>query len=143
VSGRPRAGAPGKTHDTPPMGSIETTPLPAVHHIRHDPRKEPRSALELPVVVSDASNRVEGGIRFDPADVSTGGAFLRADLLFEVGEVLTLQFQIPGAGRHIRAAGRVVRVSREVSKDQVPGMGVEFVDLSPDDRAAIEAGLAK
>jgi uncharacterized protein (TIGR02266 family) len=110
-------------------------------HVQRDARQQTRSSLELPVLVSDASNRVQGGIRFDPADVSTGGAFLRSDLLFEVGELLTLQFQLPDGGPTIRAQGRVVRVSREVSKDHVPGMGVEFVDLSPDDRAAIEQRL--
>ena len=35
---------------------------------------------------------------------------------------------------------RVIRVSRGLSKD-VPGMGVEFVDLPSDDRAAIEEQL--
>jgi hypothetical protein len=128
--------------------------------VRHDTRKHVRATLELPVVVSDASNRVSGGIRFASADVSGGGAFLRSDLLFEVGEILTLEFDLPG-GRHVRARGRVVRVSRgneqaeeadpgeangkprgRGSRDRFPGMGVEFVDLAPEDRAAIEERLA-
>ena len=33
--------------------------------------------------------------------------------------------------------GRVVRVARGGAKDRFPGMGLEFIDLSPDDRAAI------
>ena len=41
------------------------------------------------------------------------------------------------AGRHIRTQGRVVRVARGRAKDRFPGMGLEFIDLSPDDRAAI------
>jgi c-di-GMP-binding flagellar brake protein YcgR len=110
---------------------------------QRDTRKQDRATLELPVLVSDAANKVQGRIRFQSADVSIGGAFLRTDLLFEIGEVLTLQFQL-GAGptaRTVRARGRVVRVSRDLTRDHVPGMGVEFVDLSPDDRAAIEARL--
>jgi uncharacterized protein (TIGR02266 family) len=83
---------------------------------------------------------VPGGIRFDVADVSTGGAFLRTDLLFEVGELLTLQFQLPQGGPTVRTAGRVTRVSRGQSRE-VPGMGVEFVDLRADDRTAIEERL--
>jgi len=120
----------------------ETGPRATVHNLR-DTRREPRAALEMPVVVSDAANRVRGGIRFQSADISTGGAFLRSDLLFEVGELLTLQFQV-GTGaavRDVRARGRVVRVARDPAKDPVPGMGVEFVDLSADDRAEIEARL--
>lgn len=108
--------------------------------VRKDTRKHTRSTLEVPVVVSDATNRVRGGIRFESADVSGGGAFLRSDLLFEIGELLTLEFDLPG-GRHVKARGRVVRVSRDGSKDKYPGMGVEFVDLAPEDRAAIEERL--
>jgi c-di-GMP-binding flagellar brake protein YcgR len=111
-----------------------------------DARKHARAVLELPIVVTDGSNRIGGGIRFDAADVSTGGAFLRADLLFEVGELLTLQFQLPqsgqAAGQAIRTAGRVTRVSRGHARE-VPGMGVEFVDLRPEDRAAIEERLRR
>ncbi len=107
-------------------------------------RKQSRVVLELPMVVSDPSSRVSGSILFDSADVSTGGAFLRTDLLFEVGELLVLQFQLPrteaGDGPHIRTAGRVTRVSRGQAKE-IPGMGVEFVDLRPEDRAAIEERL--
>ncbi|HET6284497.1 MAG TPA: PilZ domain-containing protein [Polyangia bacterium] len=105
--------------------------------LRRDTRKHVRASLELPVVVSDASNRVQGGIRFSSADVSGGGAFLRSDLLFEVGEVLNLDFQLPG-GRRIQTRGRVVRVSRAQTDERTPGMGVEFVGLAADDRAAIE-----
>jgi uncharacterized protein (TIGR02266 family) len=110
--------------------------------VGRDTRKQARAALELPVVVSDSANRVTGGIQFDSADISAGGAFLRADLLFEVGELLTLQFQLAQGGPTIRAAGRVTRVSRGQSKE-VPGMGVEFVDLRPEDRAAIEDRLRR
>lgn len=130
--------------------------------VRRDTRRHARATLELPVVVSDAANRVAGGIRFASADVSGGGAFLRSDLLFEVGEILTLEFDLPG-GRHVRARGRVVRVSRgsaeprtdavegqpekngkprSASRDRFPGMGVEFLDLTPEDRAAIEERLS-
>jgi uncharacterized protein (TIGR02266 family) len=108
--------------------------------IRRDTRKHARSTLEVPVVVSDTTNRVRGGIRFASADVSAGGAFLRSDLLFEIGELLTLEFDLPG-GRHVRVRGRVVRVSRDGGKDKFPGMGVEFVDLPAEDRAAIEERL--
>jgi hypothetical protein len=125
--------------------------------VRRDTRKHARATLELPVIVSDAANRVHGAIRFASADVSGGGAFLRSDMLFEIGELLTLEFDLPG-GRHVRARGRVVRVSRGAGqtgrgrdddahrdprdRDRYPGMGVEFVDLDPADRTAIEERLS-
>lgn len=109
-------------------------------HVRRDMRKHSRRSVELPVLVSDAANRVKAGIRFDATEVSVGGAFLRSDLLFEVGEVLNLQIEIPPS-RRISAVGRVVRVSRGTASDRVAGMGIEFVDLSAADRAAIEMAI--
>jgi PilZ domain len=115
---------------------------------RRDTRKHVRNSLTLPVLVSDAASKARGGIRFDSADVSGGGAFLRSDMLFEVGELLMLQFSLP-SGRAIRAKGRVVRAANELlhgqgdnAKDHPSGMGIEFVDLSAEDRAAIDAQLA-
>jgi len=111
-------------------------------HVRRDMRKHSRRTLELPVLVSDAANRVKAGIRFGSSDVSTGGAFLRSDLLFEVGEILNLAIELPPpASRPIVARGRVVRVSRGTTADLLPGMGIEFVDLSPADRAALQSAL--
>jgi Tfp pilus assembly protein PilZ len=94
------------------------------------------------VLVSDAASKARAGIRFDSADVSGGGAFLRSDMLFEVGELLLLQFALPD-GRAISVRGRVVRATREVDegRDRYSGMGVEFVDLGAEDRDAIDAQL--
>jgi c-di-GMP-binding flagellar brake protein YcgR len=110
--------------------------------VRRDTRRHSRSTLVLPVLVSDAASKARVGIRFDSADVSGGGAFLRSDMLFEVGEVLVLQFSLPD-GRAISARGRIVRATREVDeeKERFAGMGVEFVDLRPEDRDAIDAQL--
>jgi c-di-GMP-binding flagellar brake protein YcgR len=119
--------------------------------MRRDTRKHVRATLELAVVVSAGDGRNRSVVRFDAADVSGGGAFLRSELLLEVGEIVTLEFDLPGA-RHVRVRGRIVRVSRgeqeargpgetERGRDRFPGMGVEFLDLAPEDRAAIEEQL--
>jgi uncharacterized protein (TIGR02266 family) len=99
-------------------------------------RRHERCALELPITVSDAANRVVAVIELSTQDLSSGGAFLRSQLLFEIGEVLRLQFSLPD-GREIRTAGRVVRVARDTGDDVVPGMGIEFVDLLEPDREAL------
>jgi len=109
-------------------------------HVRRDMRKHSRRTVELPVVVSDAANRVKAGIRFGAADVSIGGAFLASDLLFEVGEVLDVTIDL-ATRRRIVVRGRVVRVSRGTSSGEVPGMGIEFVGLSSADRTALESVL--
>jgi c-di-GMP-binding flagellar brake protein YcgR len=109
-------------------------------HVRRDMRKHSRRSVELPVLVSDAANRVKAGIRFDASDVSLGGAFLRSDLLFEIGEILNLEIDL-APNRRITAVGRVVRVSRGTSKNPLAGMGIEFVDLSPSHRTALQSAI--
>jgi Tfp pilus assembly protein PilZ len=109
---------------------------------RRDQRRFDRKPAELPVTVRAAGNRVEGGIRLDTSDVSEGGAFLRSDLLFEVGEVLLLEIPLP-SGQVVRAIGKVVRISRSRDKKTAPGMGIEFTRLATEDRRAIVTSLAQ
>jgi uncharacterized protein (TIGR02266 family) len=101
-------------------------------------RQHARATLELPIKVSDAANRVDAFIQFSTQDLSVGGAFIRSDLLFEVGEELQLDFELD-AERSVCARGRVVRVARDSGDDVIPGMGIAFVSLSDADREAIRA----
>ncbi len=105
-------------------------------HVRRDSRSHRRATLHVAVRASDPARRVAGGIAFDAAEVSGGGAFLPSELLLEVGERLSLEFALPD-GRKVLAIARVVRASRG-GADEPSGIGVEFVDIAPDDRAAIE-----
>jgi len=104
-------------------------------------RQHERRPVELPVVIEDAANKVRGKVRFDSHDLSVGGAFLRSDLLFEVGEEVRIDFTLP-TGHRVHARGRVVRVSRERDGGQVPGMGIEFIALADPDREAVRAFIA-
>jgi uncharacterized protein (TIGR02266 family) len=110
-------------------------------------RRHERKAVELPVWVSDTvadpadvGTRIEGGLELDMRDLSAGGAFVRSDLLFELGEVVGISFRIPPE-REVHARARVTRVVREQNGD-APGMGIEFLDLDEDDRAALRTYLA-
>ena len=105
-------------------------------------RQHERRPVELPVVIEDAANKVRGKVRFDSHDLSVGGAFLRSDLLFEVGEEVRIDFTLP-EGHRVHARGRVVRVSRERDGGQVPGMGIEFIALADSDRDAVRAFIAR
>ena len=102
-------------------------------------RKHLRSTLEVAVSVSDATNKVNGTLHFDTQDVSVGGAFVRSDLLFEIGEELALVFALP-SGHKVQARGKVVRVARDTGDDgTAAGMGIQFVALPDADRDAILA----
>ena len=75
--------------------------------------------------------------------MSEGGAFLRSDLLFEVGDVLHLEIPLPD-GPVVKATGRVVRVNaRAAARTARPGMGIEFTRLAMSDRRAISTSLAQ
>ena len=93
--------------------------------------------MELPVTIVEAEQKTAGGLFFDTTDLSIGGAFLRSTVLFEVDEILRIEFTL--AGNTIVARARVVRVSY----DEPPGMGIEFVGLDDHERDAIRAFLTK
>ena len=83
-----------------------------------------------------------GEITLDSVDLSSGGVFLKADLLFEPDEEIELQFTLPGSERVIRTRGRVVR-TQHGGEGRPAGMGIQFVDLSEDDHAALATFLGE
>jgi hypothetical protein len=103
-------------------------------------RRYDRKSALLPVVVRAAGNRIQAGVRLDTADLSEGGLFLRSDLLFEVGEDLTLEIPV-GDGKTTTATGRVAWVTRGTGKKSSAGMGIEFARLSAHDRRALADSL--
>jgi c-di-GMP-binding flagellar brake protein YcgR len=106
---------------------------------RRDTRRFSRRDALLPVVVRAAGNRVEAGIRLDTTDLSEGGAFLRSDLLFEVGETLSLEIPL-APGETLAAHGRVAWVTRGGDGNTPAGMGIEFEELSAQDRRRLTQG---
>lgn len=106
---------------------------------RREARRFSRRETLLPVVVRAAGNRVEAGIRLDSLDLSEGGAFLRSDLLFEVGEELHLDIPL-GAGQSLTATGRVAWVTRGTS-GAAAGMGIAFTRLPEETRRSLAASL--
>jgi hypothetical protein len=110
-------------------------------HVVGDMRQQhSRPAAELPAVVSDAVNKVAAGFRLSDAGVVGADAFLRADLLFEVGETLELRIELPGGGPLV-ARGRVLRIERGSASEPLTGMAIALVDLSASNRATLEAAL--
>jgi uncharacterized protein (TIGR02266 family) len=96
-----------------------------------------RLPLAVEVRVRDADDPVGGEIMFDAVDISAGGAFLRSDYLLEKGDRLDVSFTLPEAKQRITARAQVVWVAKTRRTKGEAGMGIEFVDLSEAERAAI------
>ena len=67
-------------------------------------------------------------------DLSANGVFAVTSEPIPVGETIFLDFYLPGFVRKFKLKGRVVRTvsEDEASRDGlVPGMGIEFFDVSP------------
>ncbi len=70
-------------------------------------------------------------------DINEGGLFVETEKLQPPGTEVALQFRLPGSDEVLTTLGRVVRVSQ--GKSGVPsGMGIEFDELTPDDRERID-----
>ena len=107
---------------------------------RREMRHFERLPAEVPVLVRTAAHQELAGIRLDSTNLSEGGAFLRSDLLFEVGEALSLEIALGGAV--LKTAARVVRVARSKDPAALHGMGIEFTGLTPRDRQLIQEGTS-
>lgn len=111
-----------------------------MHQMVSDQRREVRAAVEARFSARDSSGA--GTLTFTSADVSSGGAFLKSDLLLEQGEALSLSFEVPGVGPVV-AQARVAWVRRFPESGQVAGMGVQFLSLKDTERAAILRWLGR
>jgi uncharacterized protein (TIGR02266 family) len=103
-----------------------------------------RRFIRKPVAaqIRSRDNAGQGHLFFDSQDLSVGGAFLRADLLLEQGDLLDLEFTLPDGGPSMEARARVAWVrSSDSEQAGSAGMGVEFLNLSPTDREALATFL--
>jgi uncharacterized protein (TIGR02266 family) len=104
------------------------------------PRQHRRYPVNLPVDYStrDAflANRV--------SNLSQGGMFIATDSPLPVQSELDLVLSLNGDGEQIRARGRVIwnYDIRKGTSRVIPGMGIKFVDLSPDDSRRLVDYLA-
>jgi type IV pilus assembly protein PilZ len=70
-------------------------------------------------------------------DINEGGLFIETNTPRPVGTEITLRFALPGGEGVIETSGLVVR-SSAVGHGDLPGMGVEFDELSAADRVKID-----
>jgi len=119
---------------------------------RRDQRRHTRQRAGLAVRMTVRGGpEIPGDMWFDAENLSEGGAFLQASLLFEPGEILHLEIPLP-SGKTVRIQGKVVRVSHGPTnatahqaggrqENQAAGMGIQFTTLDDDDRRILSATL--
>ena len=86
----------------------------------------------------EANQAQHGDILFDVLNMSQGGAFLRSDVLLDIGT--TLQIGLPFEFLEGAVTGRVAWVTRG-DKDQAAGMGIEFVGLNETEQSKLNAWI--
>jgi uncharacterized protein (TIGR02266 family) len=101
-------------------------------------RENERVSLEVDIGLHSASQFYAGLSN----DISEGGLFVSTVRALPVGSEITLSFVLPG-GHAVTTRGRVAWLSspRDAADGTRPGMGVRFVRLEPQHRAAIDAFL--
>jgi Tfp pilus assembly protein PilZ len=108
--------------------------------ITTDEESPPVRRYERKPVAAKVTGKQEAGfghLFFDSQDISLGGAFLKADLLLEVGEELSLELRLPD-GKTFDTHARVAWVRRA---EGAGGMGIEFIDLEQDARERLASYL--
>ena len=79
----------------------------------------------------------QGDIDLAAFDISQGGAYIHSSILFEAGEEIRVSFQLPTDGYTISTRAKVVRGDKASGDPSQSGMGLEFLDLSQQDKRAI------
>ena len=98
-------------------------------------RKSERLQHELLV----AYRTVDGFITDWAVNISRGGIFINTRNPLALGTTVRLIISLPDAAFPFDLTGRVIRVSEfDNPSNQVPGMGIEFMDVDEEKRARIE-----
>ena len=98
---------------------------------------ERRRAGRAPVTVRIDYATVDEMFSEFTRDINEGGLFIETDKPHEPGTEVSMQFNLPGSDFALKTVGRVVRVTPSAS-GRPGGMGIEFDELTPDDRTKID-----
>jgi uncharacterized protein (TIGR02266 family) len=100
-------------------------------------RIDQRFKTRLPVNYSFMTREIKNDYSID---LNTGGLFLETEHPFMVDTTLNVEFKLPTNGSTIRCKARGAWVNDPVQRKKPnlpPGMGVQFLDISPSDINAI------
>ncbi len=75
-------------------------------------------------------------------NISASGMLLKTEDIFALGDQMYFSFFLPD-GMHVNARGEVVRLIRQALATHVCRYGVQFTDIAPQNRSAIEMFVKK
>jgi len=108
-----------------------------------DKRRSPRASIKARV---DYEIESEDTFLFEyTTNLSRDGIFLQTNNPLEPDTVLSLRFNVPESNRVIEVQGKVIWVNefRPKGENLNPGMGIQFIDLSDDDKDLITKLIKK
>jgi uncharacterized protein (TIGR02266 family) len=100
-------------------------------------RRAPRVPARLQVLFGGAAGEV---LTDFTVNVSTGGVFIETTRRFAVGDPLQTSFLLPDRAQPVRCRSQVAWVNeadRPLTPSLPPGIGLQFLEISAEDRAAI------
>ena len=104
-----------------------------------DKSNKPRRADRLQHELLVAYRTVDGFITDWAVNISRGGIFINTRNPLAVGTTVRLIISLPDTAFPFDLSGKVIRVNEfDNAANQVPGMGIEFIDVDEDKRARIE-----
>ena len=107
---------------------------------RSDNRRGERGRVPIRVLVEYES--VEDFLIDYTANMSIGGMFIQTRNPLPIGTRFRLRFRIPGRAKAVETLAEVRWVLKpEEAGPMKPGMGVQFEELTNDDRSAVESML--
>jgi uncharacterized protein (TIGR02266 family) len=105
-------------------------------------RKAPRPAIRI--MVGMGVNLGVGKVlrMAQAANVSTSGMLIRTNEEFPLGADISLEFTLPGQHEPIKTEATVVRHT-DPDREQIRGLGLKFVDISPSHKKRLEEYLER
>jgi len=105
--------------------------------------KDKRAGIRIPLLSERATYIVDGiEHQCDIGDITNEGLFLKTDSILSPKASVVLKLQLPGDLGNLQVDARVVRVNWAVNRKkgkETLGMGVNFVDVSPNIKKIIDA----
>ncbi len=103
------------------------------------PTLERRHAVRIPATLAVEIRYGKGFSLHSSSDISAGGLFFDRAIPHPLGATVDLSFTLPGDTRAVRCGGQVVNVPDSTSF----GMGIRFLDLTPEDEARIKSFITE